>query len=270
MSLIIVSIVTGLFACDRRPSNFEGGSVKERAMMAPPAKQETFVNSKTVERKLIKSGMIEFSTKSVSDMRKEIDKLTKEFNAYISSDNQQKIDGKIEHEQVIRVPAGRFDAFVKVVEELGDQIEFRNVGTEDVTEEYIDVEARLKTKKELEIRYHQLLTRANNVKEMLAVEEQISNVRSEIESMQGRINFLSDQVGYSTLTVKYYQVTSTQFGFGSRAIGSFVTGWRGLLTFLIGIISAWPFILILAGSMWLISRWSKRINLRLTKKSQQA
>ncbi|HEY0651478.1 MAG TPA: DUF4349 domain-containing protein [Chryseosolibacter sp.] len=272
MKHIFLLAVAGVLAiaCDRRPSvNFEGGDPADAKFEMAPLLRPAQISSKTVERKLIKNGTIEFSTASVSEMRNEVDKVVKEFNAYVSSDNQQKLDGKIQYEQVIRIPAGRFDAFVKVIEGLGKQIEFRDLATQDVTEEYIDIEARLKTKKELEVRYLQLLSKANNVKEMLAVEEQIANVRSEIESMQGKINYLSDQVSFSTLTVRYYQLISPQLGFGSRLLASVGTGWSGLLAFLIGLVSVWPFILILLASLWLISRWSKKVNLRL-RKSQEA
>jgi hypothetical protein len=266
-TFILLLAILGLLACNKEPANFEGGDPGYQS--APPALAKRVANSKAKERKLIKTGRIEFSTENIAHMHTEIDKVVKEFNAYISSDNQQKFDGKIQYEQVVRVPANRFDGFVKVIEELGGEIEFRNFDAQDVTEEYIDIEARLKTKKELEVRYHQLLKEAKNVEEMLAVETQIANVRSEIESMQGRINFLADQVGHSTLTLNYYQLISPQLGFGSKLVASFASGWQGFLAFLVGLTAIWPFILILSVSLWFLSRWSKRFNLKFVKKTEQ-
>lgn len=265
--IMLASAMFVLLACDRRPNaNFETEMAPPAVAMRPPEPMSANVVSvRDVDRKLIKNGTIELSTADISAMRADMEKVVKDFKAYVSSENQNMVDDKTHYEQVIRVPAGRFDAFVKVVEGLGGEIQFRELGTQDVTEEYIDTEARLKTKKELEVRYLQLLAKANNVKEMLAVEEQIANVRSEIESMQGKINYLTDQVAFSTLTVRYYQTTSPPLGFGSRLVGSFATGWNGLLTFLIGVISVWPFIVILAACLWFISRWSKKINNRLQK-----
>lgn len=263
-------IAAWVIACDRRPSaNFEGGMPPEMESMAPPAiMRPEMVSEKVVDRKLIKNGTIAFSTKSVSEVRTEIDKIVKDFNAYVSDDNQERFNDKIEYQQVIRIPAVRFDACVKVIEELAGEIEFRDLGTQDVTEEFIDVEARLKTKKELEARYLELLKKAKDVKEMLAVENQIATVRSDIESMQGKINYLTNQVGYSTLTVRYYQSLASDIGFGSRIAKSFVSGWHGLLAFLVGIVSAWPFILLLSATLWAISRWSKKVNLRLKRSPQ--
>lgn len=263
---MIVLAMFLLIACDRRSQlNFEGGFAPKISVAPPVHMKPNLVSVQDVERMLIKHGSIELSTADVSAMRKDMEKVVKEFKAYVSSENQDMVEGKIHYEQVIRVAAGRFDAFVKVVEGLSGEIRFREFDTQDVTEEYIDTEARLKTKKELEVRYHQLLAKANNVKEMLAVEEQIANVRSEIESMQGKMNYLKDQVAFCTLTVRYFETTSAPLGFGSRLAASFVTGWNGLLMFLVGVVSIWPFILILALSLWFISRWAGKINFRLRK-----
>ena len=226
--------------------------------------------SEIVERKLIKNGEITFSTKNINDTRKELEKACKDFNGYISSEEQQKSNGAITYQQVVRIPAARFDSFMKVIENLGENIEYRNLTTQDVTEEFIDVEARLKTKKELEIRYHQLLGKATKVTDMLSIEEQISNVRTEIETMQGRLQYLTNQVGYSTLTINYHQVVANEVGFGPRLASSFVTGWNGLLVFLIGVATAWPFILILGLGLWLLVRWVRRVNVGQVLKNRQA
>jgi hypothetical protein len=277
-NLIFVTAAIGLslISCDQRPNaNFEGGNPEREYNLIEPAPTKAQARivridkSEIIQRKLIKNGEITFSTKNIDETRKELEKACKEFDGYVSSEEQQKFDESINYKEVIRIPAGRFDAFMKVIEKLGEHIEYRNFTTQDVTEEFIDTEARLKTKKELETRYHQLLGKATKVTDMLAIEEQISKVRTEIETMQGRLNFLTNQVGYSTLTVNYHQVIAGEFGFGSRLISSFVTGWNGLLAFLIGIISAWPFFLILGGSFWLITRWVKRINFNYFNKSRQ-
>ncbi|HEY0742769.1 MAG TPA: DUF4349 domain-containing protein [Chryseosolibacter sp.] len=265
-------MAVAIMACNRPPANFEGGeppgeSVALRAPVLLPERVKV-KRADVVERKLIKNGTITFSTSDISKTRKEIENVCKEFSAYVSSDEQQSFDKRIQYEQVIRIPAGRFDAFTKVIESLGEHVEYRNITTQDVTEEFIDIGARLKTKKELEIRYHQLLAKAIKVDDMLSIEEQIANVRTEIESMEGRLNFLTNQVGYSTLTLTYHQVVASDFGFGTQMMSSFVTGWNGLLVFLVGIVKAWPFILIMGAGFWLTSRWIKRINLARHSKTE--
>jgi hypothetical protein len=258
----LLAIALAVISCDHRPSNFEGAD--KSYMMAPPPSAPMKIialgETEIVQRKLIKNGEITFSTNNIKETRQQLEKVCKEFNGYISSEEQQKFDDRISYQEVIRIPAGRFDAFMKVIEGLGEHIEYRNLSTQDVTEEFIDTEARLKTKKELEIRYHQLLGKATKVADMLSIEEQISKVRTEIESMQGRLNFLTNQVGYSTLTVNYHQIFASDYGFSTRIAASFVAGWNGLLFFVVGLAAVWPFLLILGVTFWLITRWLKRVN----------
>jgi hypothetical protein len=262
--ILFLAVAVTIFSCDRRPAkaNFEGGLAAEYEMSAPkpmaPAKLIKVGESEIFDRKLIKNGEITFSTKDINETRKKLESAATEFNGYVSSEEQQKVRNNMNYHQVIRIPAGRFDAFMKVIESIGDHIEYRNITTQDVTEEFIDLEARLKTKKELEIRYHQLLNRAAKIEDMLSIEDQIAKVRTEIETMQGRLQYLTNQVGYSTLTVNYHQVIVSDSGFATRIASSFATGWNSLLVFLIGITSAWPFILFLTIGIWVVTRWVKR------------
>ena len=261
--LILFVFSLGALSCDRRAKLMVEKSESPSYPMAPPkvvapAKMVKVNESEIVDRKLIKNGEINFTTKDILASRQELEKACRDFNGYISSEEQQKLSNGISYHQVIRIPAAKFDAFMKVIERIGDHIEYRNITTQDVTEEFIDIEARLKTKKELEVRYHQLLNKAVKIEDMLSIEEQISTVRTEIETMQGRLQYLTNRVGYSTLTVNYRQVVVNDFGFGSRLATSFVTGWNGLLVFLIGIVSAWPFMIFLTLAIWLIARWVKR------------
>lgn len=222
---------------------------------APAGKESLKIS---MERKLIKNGSLSFETNGISATKIEIEKLCKEFEAYVASETQYSADGRLQHEQEFRIPARNFDAFIKKLEGLGKKIENKNINTQDVTEEFIDVEARLKTKKDVEIRYRELLKLAKTVIEMISIESQIGNVRSEIESMEGRLNYLKNQVGFSTLRVSYYELTGTDFGFASKFGRSFKTGWDNLLVFLIGIMKVWPFFIIAALLILIVMRWRKK------------
>ncbi|MFZ1806765.1 MAG: DUF4349 domain-containing protein, partial [Cyclobacteriaceae bacterium] len=160
--------------------------------------------------------------------------------------------------QTIRVPAEKFDALVQGLEKLAIKVESKDINTRDVTEEFIDIETRLKTKKELESRYLEILKQARNVEEVLSVERELGNVRSEIESMVGRLSYLKNKVSFSTLNVNYYQLVDSDFGFGSKFITSLSNGWENLLFFVIGILNLWPFILLAGAGTWLFTRWRKR------------
>ena len=160
------------------------------------------------------------------------------------------------------MPADQFDNLIKRIEALADKVENKGINTQDVTEEFIDVEARLKTKRELEARYSEILKQAKTVADILAIESQIANVRSEIESMTGRLNYLKNQVSFSTLNLSYYQIIGSDFGFATKFVESLKGGWDNLLTFLIFLINLWPFVIGIAIGViwWLRRRKAKRVN----------
>ena len=211
----------------------------------------------TTERKLIKNGSIEFEVGSVTETKDKITVLVKDAGGYISSDNQNNYSGSPRFEQVARIPSDKLDEFVSQIEGLAKKVDSKTISTQDVTEEFIDVETRLATKKELEARYRDLLKQAKTVKDIIEVEAQLNNVRSEIESMEGRLKYLNSQVSYSTLTIAYYQPVSGNFGFGYRFMNSFGEGWRNLLDFFIGLLEAWPFVIFIGIGIWLFVRWRR-------------
>jgi hypothetical protein len=257
--LYSVLLIVTLFSCMKDPANFENGDPSGaprggRAMDYDQQPSIQPVANHVIERKLIKTGRLEFITNSVEETRVSVEKLCKQYNAYVSSEDQDNYNRRLQFEQVIRVPAPQFDALMKAIEAIGEHTESRHITTEDVTEEYIDVEARLKTKKELEQRYLDLLKQAKSVTDIVSIEGQIAATRSDIESMQGRLNYLSSQVSYSTLTIVYYENIGTDYGFGSKFFSSLKNGWDNLLLFIIGVLNFWPFILITAFLVWLFIR----------------
>jgi hypothetical protein len=211
-----------------------------------------------VERKLIRNGRLHFKTKDIKQTRTELDKLCQSLNAYISTETQNTLGDGLMYSQKIRVPANRFDELLQKTEQLAEKVEERSIDTQDVTEEFIDVESRLKTKKELERRYLDLLNKGRNVEELLSIERELAEVRGDIEAMEGKLNYLKNQVAFSTLDVSYYEQKGKDFGFCSRLAGSLGTGWTNLLEFLIGVMAIWPFVLILAiGIVWFM-KWQKK------------
>lgn len=268
--LLIFSFCLALLSCDRRETaNFVGDATLEDNA-EPPAvslrrpKQPAAGDAVAAERKLIRNGSLSFETSDVKKTKTAIDAICKELNAYISNESQNNYSSRLQYNQTIRVTADKFDLLIQKVEAEASRVEGKNVNTEDVTEEFIDVEARLKTKKDLETRYREILKRAKTVEEIITIERQIAEVRSDIESMEGRLKYLSSQVAYSTLTVSFYETIGTDFGFGSKIGGAFGTGWQYFLSFLIGLVNVWPFLILMALVIWLAFRWDKRRHKKTT------
>ncbi len=102
----------------------------------------------------------------------------------------------------IRIPAARFDEAVKRLEKVGDMIH-RNVTAEDVTEEFRDLEVRLRSAHAVQGRLTELLAKATKVEESVMIERELDRVTGEIDRIEGRMKFLRDRATFSTITVTF-------------------------------------------------------------------
>jgi len=105
---------------------------------------------------------------------------------------------------VFRVPKDAFERALASVEQSGKMLS-RHVKAEDVTEQYVDVETRLKNNRVLRDRLKELLGKAKNVQDILQIETELNRIQSEIDSMEARMRILSDQIQMSTVTVELRQ-----------------------------------------------------------------
>jgi hypothetical protein len=102
----------------------------------------------------------------------------------------------------LRVPVARFDESLKRIAKLGDVLH-RDVTAEDITEEFHDLEVRIKNLHAIRDRLEQLLARAAKVEDSLLIERELDRVAAEIDRIEGRMKFLRDRASYSTITVAF-------------------------------------------------------------------
>ena len=212
-----------------------------------------------VGRMLTKEGTLSWETKDEERTHADILAKAKKYQAYISNDNQTRNDYQITTKMQMRIPSDKFDDFIATVEKDVQKFDEKNIEVLDVTAEYIDVSARMKTKKELEQHYYDLLKQTRNVTEVLQVEQELNTVRADIESAEGRLKYLKDKVNMSTLNLTFYETTSAPVGFFGQIGKSFVSGWKGFLYFILGIITSWPILLfVIVVLYWLVRRRRNR------------
>lgn len=101
----------------------------------------------------------------------------------------------------IRVPAGNLDAFITTISGIGAVLRQEETQS-DVTQEHLDLDARLKNLQASEVQLRDFLAKAKNVTEMLAVEKELSRIRGEIESMRAQIAYLERQAAHSVVTIE--------------------------------------------------------------------
>jgi vacuolar-type H+-ATPase subunit I/STV1 len=218
----------------------------------------TIMPETITERKVIKRGELRFQTKNIRETTNFIIVNVGELKGYISSDNVYNSEDRITQRIEIRIAAEYFDDLLLRISDNANKIDFKSVQVQDVTEEYIDIESRLKTKKELENKYIDLLSKATTVTEILSIEKELGTLRSDIESIEGRLKYLKDQISLSTLTVEYYELTSSTLNFSSKIGEAIAMGWKLLLGFLIGLVHLWPFVLIIGIIIFLAIRFNKK------------
>jgi hypothetical protein len=223
----------------------------------PPVKDE-----KLVEQKIIKTGDIKFETNDLEKTYSQMTTAVKKHNAIIQNDTEGKDYGSIFRRITVRIPSKNFDTFLSDISKGVSYFDNKEISSQDVTEEYIDIDARLKAKKVLEARYLELLKKANKVTEMLEIEKQLSAIREEIEAKEGQLRYMQSQVSMSTITIEFYKTVANEGGatisYGSKIWNAITSGFNGISSFFIGLLSIWPFLIILAAAVYFIRKRFKK------------
>ena len=101
----------------------------------------------------------------------------------------------------LQVPAAQFDSVVAAIRQQAVKVDSENGSTQDVTEEYTDLEAQVRNLQATEASLQRLMDRATRMEEIIALQRELTNVRGEIEKRQGRMKFLSRRSEMSTITI---------------------------------------------------------------------
>jgi len=238
-ALISLLCFLAFYSCTRSKDNngIAAGDLRKEPVPAgtTPGKKTELPD----DRKVIKEGELTFETADVTATKSLIDRTVRELDGYISKDEAHEYGDRIQHSVTIRVRADKFDTLVQEISESVKKLDSKNVNVLDVTAEFIDIESRIKTKKELQERYREILKKANKVEEILSIEREIGQLQTEIESVEGQMKYMKDRISLSTLSVSYYQKTSALNGFSSQFSSAVKSGWDILLMLIVGIAHLW-------------------------------
>jgi hypothetical protein len=172
---------------------------------------------------------------------------------------------------VVRVPAQKFQTVIEEIRGVGGRILYQKSSGQDVTEEYIDLEARIRTKRALEAQFLEIMKQARKISEAMEVQTQLADVRTEIERLEGRRRFLENQSALSTINITLHtpaqMVAAATRGFFYDLKAAFSDGvgvgtdiFLGIIRFVIVMI---PVTLFILAPAWFVFKWlRKRIPLQ--------
>ena len=238
--------------------------VVEIPVTRQPAQNPKPASTEKITQKLVKTGGIDFESENIEEDYKKIREILPKYRAYIEHEDQSKSAYRINYSVTIRVPSEVYDTLFIQLSALAFRLENRYSNVQDVTEQYYDLQTRIKNKKALEQRYVKLLDKASEIKDILEIEKNINQVRTDIERLQGQFNLLGKKVSLSTINLSFFEElpyvhdASNRKSFGSRILSSLNNGWQGFLSFLVGITSLWPFILALIGGIYFFRKWKSK------------
>ncbi len=236
-----------------------------------PASQQTNLPAARI---LIKNASLSFEVASYDIVLAQIQKLAEGAGGFVTSSNAQLRDDKVKAGSVtVRVPASQFETVLAELKKFAEKVENESLSGNDITEEFYDLTARLENKKRAEARYQDILKSAKSVKDILEVEQALANVREEIERMEGRKRYLSDQAAMSTITINlhepYPMMAQGSNSFMAQVKRGFENGVQGFaevtsacITF---VIAGLPVFVLGFVTIWLLRKFFRR-----SKKKQAA
>ncbi len=275
---ILIFLFFLLFSCDHSGSDFSMGSTESAPDMAQKMafeedleqeQERTTDNQTNTSPKIIKNASMRIEVKDIDVSTQAVEQLVQSVNGRISNMNRMNYDYRKENNITIRIPADQFDVVIKSLEKETVYQDYLRVTTRDVTEEYLDIETRLKTKRAVRDRYVEVLrNKAKTVEEILQAEEAIRKVQEEIESREGRLRYLKDQVGFSTINLEIYEKQEgpapSRYSFLDRAKNSLSSGWELIQDTVLVLINLWPFIILLLLFIWIWRRRSAKRKAKMT------
>ncbi len=269
--LCFLSILLVLFSCkDEASSSIKEEKVSLVHMAKPKMDREVEADMEVataeevtsapipIETKIIKNAHLRFESEDIGQSFANIQKAVTKYSATISNDASGKDYNSSFRNITIRIPNQHFDTFISEISQGVQHFDTKEISQQDVTEEYVDIASRMKSKKKLEERYLQLLSKANKVSEMLEIEKQLAEIREEIEAKEGQLNYLQNRVALSTITIEMYTSNPSESGatvsYGGKIWNAIKSGFNELSNFVLSLISIWPLILIFVGSFFFVRR----------------
>jgi hypothetical protein len=223
-----------------------------------------------MDRKILRDAELTLEVGAPAEVQRKITSIAETLGGFVvTSESKQRQIGdarqELEVNLVVRVPANQFGAALDQIRGAASRVVQEKITGQDVTEEFIDLEARIKTQKALESQFLEIMKQAHKVEDALEVQRQIADVRTEIEKLEGRKRFLENRASLSTITINLQSPTAIAVntsGFGRNireAVADSIEVASAIILFLIRfVIVMIPVFILIILPGWLVARYFLR------------
>ena len=225
------------------------------------------------EAKRIYHGNMMLQTIAFEDVQSMVNQTVKKYDGYIENESVNDSTSWNDDEilrygnMMIRVPVENFEKLIQEIEACDDLVvKSKSVNTDDVSESYYDIENRLSTYQVKLKRLQELLSEAQNVSEVMEIENGIADVQYQIESLKGQLQHYDSKISYSTLDVSIQEVnvlmqSNRTAGYGNKIVASFVKGFTSGIAFLadllLFVLRSWLLFVMIGGVVYVIRKKTK-------------
>jgi chromosome segregation ATPase len=277
LAMIVLPIL--LLGCALEPpASMESDSAEESmarsAPEAEPAPADGGSGVKAVPnaaatRKLIKTVHFQLRVDDTKAAAEELQRLTDRLGGFVGSLSADRRDDGVYYSLTLRVPVERLEDALVEIRALAEEVDQESISAQDVTDQYVDLEARLRTLRGTETELQGILSEARerdyDAEEVMAVYRQLTEIRTNIEQIQGQLQVLTDRTALSTIDVRLSPTESSRpvveerwrpGETAKRAFRGLLEALRGLVDLaIVLVIAVLPVLLLVAIPLWLLIRW---------------
>jgi hypothetical protein len=214
----------------------------------------------SIDRKIVRTGYITLEVSNIGESMDAVSRLASDAGGYVVSSNKNDNNDNSSGAISIRVPAGKYDEIMGKLRKLAAKVPNEHSDSRDVTQEYTDLNAQLTNLQATEAQYLVLLNRATTVEDILKVQKELSNIRTQIDQIKGRIQYLDQTSDMSLIQVSLTMTSSiSKKGWDiveilKSALNGLIVFAQILLSFIIWAIIFCP----VWGGIWLLVWWLVR------------
>ena len=259
-------------AGDYESYSAESAAAGEGSSFSSDDLTSSMLDPSTVEssRKIVYNASVRMETTDYDTTRAALQEAVTAANGYLESTDQ----GGSYTYYTARIPAENYRSFLTAAGEAGN-VTSLNESAQDITAEYVDVEARLKALNDQRDRLNALADKAETTADLLEIESQLSDVQYQLESYTGQMRLMDNQVRYSTVDISLQEVrvlTPTATTFGEKFVEAVTSGWRGFVDgaedLILVVVYLWPVVLIVLAILLVARPALKRRKARRAEKKQ--